>query len=414
MSKKEVLYIDNVKVQENPGLKTFKVLKGVTEDPTSGMLSFYTRVMDLPFDLSLEPNAREGHTDTPLSREIRKTLTEEGEKYVLKQGGPVITCQSVVYDPKTGIVHAELRNVDGLLDNGSSYRNLQKVAIKNRRDLLIYRGNPKSDPEKVAALEEAEAEMNKAHVLVTLIPGLSSGLVREVSAARNSHNHVATKSNMDALGIFDPMKKALPVEVVNRVLFHENQLEVNEIERDIRVERLAKACYVLNRKDLTDPDRHEIYGGKYLSHLKERYKSEGYMETYPLLERALLAYEAVAMEISSRMRESKDGSATLTGVQRAKKDFKLPLSEKKPAWDVPECYVWPILGTLRNLIDGQGGWSVDPVTFIQTHGRRLVAELLVIYDGGEVKTDPSNFGKSATVWRSLDREGRLMLAGLAA
>ena len=410
MSKKEVLYINNMKVPENHGLKSFKVLKGVAEDPASGMMSFYTQVVDLPFDLSLEPNAREGHTDTPLSRAIRKTLTEEGEKYAAKQGGAVITCHTAIYDPKTNTILADLRPVDGLVDNGSSYRNLQKVIINNRRDLHIYRGNPKSDPDKVAELEAIEAELHKAHVLVTLIPGLTSGMVREVSVARNSHNHVATKSNMDAQGAFEPMKKALPTEIVNRVLFHENQLEVNETERDMRVERLVKACYVLNRHDSLGADRHEIYGGRYLNHFWKNFKTKGYMEIYPLLEKALLAYESVEAEISSRMREGEKGEKTLSGIERIKNGSKLPLTGKEPSWSIPECYVWPVLGTLRNLIGDDGEWIVDPVTFIKRHGGDLVGELLSIYNGGEVKTDTTNFGKSSVVWKSIDYRAQILLS----
>ena len=414
MKRSESLFFGDIQIKERSGLKTFRVLDGLAKDPSSGAISFYTRIVDLPLDISLEPNAREGHVDTPLSREIRRTLCEDGASFVLKNAGPVMTCASVNYDPRAKTLTGDFRAIDGMVDCGSTYRNLQKVYVSNQRTLELYRSNPKADPDKLAEAEAIRAELEAANVHVTIMPGLAPLRVREVSVARNSHNKVQDHSNLDSVGVFEPMKQALSEAVRNRVMFHENQLEVNGVERDTKVQQLVKLAFVLN-KEKAGVNRHEVYGGRYLKDFEKNFKTPGYLNAVLLTEQGLRVYDTIVGEISSRIRLNGKDEPTLQGAERVESGYKLPYANKKATWKIPEAYVWPIVGSLRNLLNEKGdAFRVDPVKFVEDHGGELVSEFMAMYMSGDLPEDPTNFGKTPVVWTSLSLRVELIMAKKAA
>ena len=92
-----------------------------------------------------------------------------------------------------------------------------------------------------------------------------------------------------------------------------------------------------------------------------------------------------------------------------KKDSILPFTAAGVAYKVSNAFVYPILASLRILLDQNGNWKMSPSKFLEAEGLGLVASLMAFHDE-QCKSKPHETGRSVGSWRQVASEGRARFA----
>lgn len=385
------------------GIREFRVLDGVAMDPQNGNRVFYTKVVELPLDLSLDPNAREGHLGTPISRQIRATLTTEGVAMSRRSGGLTVVADSASYDPGTGILEVAFKRGHGVVDGGSTYRNYQAVRTQVVDRLGMLLANPKADQEHIVTLQQQLDQLKQATVRVEVICGLTSDQVQDTSVARNSTNKVKDVSQLDNAGAFDPIKKIIGQSLAMRTMWHENQVEEKDVAREIDGKFWAKLVYCYSSLDPKFNPK-AIYGGAYLKHFHDHYDSDEYLEATAMIVDLAHFYEEIYAAISKRQRTDGYLRAGISARVHV-----LPVTQKKVSFFVPEPYIFAVLNGMKAILNKDHTWRRNPQNFLRAHKSEMIDSIFEFHDSlSRDQQTSTKFGQNAQLYKTLLTQAELM------
>ena len=367
----------------------------------------YVKIADFPHgDIPEDVNPR-SHDENALKSRVATRIQESVEKspedFHLLNRGLLVIASRAWYDNKREVLHINIDSFDqgGLADGATTDRVLSRV---------------KRVAEEFAEEHGTPDYVDKAYVHVEVVAGdgiASNEAVLRLTDARNTSIQVKPWSLADLGGSFDWLKKIIEnSRFKNKVRYEENGKEPVDI-------RAILGLLTLFHPNWDQEGRHPIvaYTGK--GRLLQGYyeKNEwkaGYRALAPVVLDILELYEYIKTAFEQAYKDAFGATARLGRRKevdyRDKPTIPLYLTGEYTQYGVPDGWVYPILGSLRGLLDERGDssmqWHVDAKEFFVRHGPKLVQDVVEMSE--QLGRNAQSTGKSRVLWQSLHQSVELM------
>jgi hypothetical protein len=341
------------------------------------------KVSDLPFDLPKETNPRKQNLKTAVAKKIEQSLIghETGQLFHLLNRGLLISAHSVTFDNKVTppIMTLRLPNQEkhGLVDGGHTYE-----IIKKNIENMPY----------------------DQYVTLEIMTGIEDDF-EVIAGARNTSVQVKDKSLAELEGKLDVIHnlvKGLPFEHdINYVEFDEHHIDVLDVI----------AILTIFHNDIHH-DSNPVYCYSYKSIALKNYLT--HIDTYKKFHKVVKDIFALHDHIKKTMKQNYSGDLGRLkeiGYKDGKAEFALQYSKRdendefqKIKYDIPSGFVYPILGSIRFLIEdtnsGVYGWKFDPLKFYDKYVAKQLVDL-TMEASRELGRNPMAVGKSPRHWNGL-------------
>lgn len=382
----------------------------VESRPDQKNLIMWVRLQDLPIDLKLDPNARRADVRSKIARQIIETLRESPENFWKLNSGIQMTARDV--DIKDGrhvtlaMFDAEDEDdaavSDGVINGGHTYECI-KLVLANLYD---ERENASSPDERRDAANRLAA-VRSAVVRVEVLTGIERSELAEISRARNTGESVQKFSLQNLKGLYEPIRQVLGPEASERIGFSENDVDLVPGTVYPVTELIRLMCLFNNQLYDFTRDRHPVVCYSSAGRIVEKWESEA--ESFrPLVEKLpdLMrlhdqVYLAICAWHSGRKGPKRNGIES--------KDWVLPFTGRPADHKISSAFVYPILASLRILLNSNVQWRAEPFEFLKSSETTLIDLLMVHYDR-ECKSKPHELGRTAGGWRALAAETRARFA----
>ena len=348
------------------------------------------RAKDLPKDFEewRDINPRDPKTSSGVAKKIAESLQDQPEWFLFRNRGLTLLSERVSFDNSTNMLSVEFadKSMHGLLDGGHTYAVIRE-AVESLAD----------DGDKSTSLD-------KAYVKLEILEGITSKEeTTEIVGARNTSTQVKDQSLANLLQHFDAIKEILKNEpYAQRIAYKETELNEDGSRKDIDIKEILSYLICFDREGFGD-DTHPIiaYSGK-SAVLKYAESNRERLQKYlPLLPEILILRDEIYEQMPAAWNDEGGKFGRLEGVDRKKRrSVELPFKNTKTEYAIPSSFLYPILASLRALIDIQDGrcsWKASPVSFFNKHKGELVGRLI---EQALVFRNPNKLGKEKTVWRS--------------
>lgn len=362
----------------------------------------YVQIRHLPSGISMNPNPRAHELDNKITEIIYDSLTRDNtELFHLLNRGITISAGEVEYDNKREMLHIRMWDevAHGDLDGGNSYRAIERA-------------------KKERGHESPAPAFMDSFVKLEILTGVEEDIV-QLAEARNTSAQVKTFALDNLAGRFEWIKEALENEpFAKNIAYREGE------DRDINVVDIICLMTLFHPKYNTELHPVKAYTSKKscLDDFDREFDKEnqpdplGYFKLKPVLPQILKLYDHVhgsyqnhykAIGGITGIREEKasgEKKRTREGGLRelgGAKELYFLGGRVPHSW--PAGYLYPVLGSLRALLDAKGKqvrWLVDdPLKFFDRHGKALVRAALE--RSVELSRNPNAVGKSKGLWQQL-------------
>ena len=327
---------------------------------------------------------------------IQDSVKKNPEDFHLLNRGLLVIASRAWYDNKKELLHININSPEqgGLADGATTDRVLSRV---------------KQEAEAFADEHSIPDYLDKAYVHVEVVAGegiTSSDAVLRLTDARNTSIQVKPWSLADLGGSFDWLKKIIEnSRFKDKIRYEENGKEPVDIRSILGLLTLFHPKWDQDRKHpiVAYTGKGRLLQGYYE---KPEWKS-GYRALAPVVIDILDLYEHVKTSFELAYKSAFGATARLGGRKevdyRDKPTIPLYLTGEYTQYGVPDGWVYPILGSLRGLLDEKGDgslqWHVDPKGFFGTHGPKLVQDVVEISE--QLGRNAQSTGKSRVLWQSL-------------
>jgi len=342
-------------------------------------------IKDLPKELDewRKVNPREVNLNSGVSKEIRKTLEENPEVFVMRNRGVTLVVSRVEFKNQVNEIYLELEDKDmnGVLDGGHTLMNIRKY------------------------LEEQE-DPSDAYVRLEIIEGVGDldETVRIVDA-RNRSTEVKIASLENLLGHFDSLKKILDKEPYGeKIAYKENELTEDGTKKEVSIEDVLAYVLCFDSEDF-DHQKHPIkaYSGKasVVKHYRDNIES---MKKFFLLAADILKlrdtiYEDLPIIWNSVGNDGAGGKfGKLVGVKALKEPKTLAFTGRKTTYVIPAGFIYPTLAAFRPLVlirDGKACWKEDPFKIYSSIREELAKK---VAETAKRTGNPNQMGKDPNFW----------------
>lgn len=336
------------------------------------------RALDIPQDIPLDPNPRKQNIDLGVYTDVRDSLRDRFDPtFHLKNKGITIVAEKVVCDDKKSEFRIFLREGDGIVDGGHTYKIILDAISDN----------------------ECPADQ---HVRVEIITGLASDDVVDIARGLNTAVQVQEHSLANLDGKFEWVKDRLKSEpYADRIAYKQNE----KLAFDVREIVGIMSAFV-------HPNPKTAYTSKAacLSFFLEEEK-KGMRSLYRQLENILpdllYFYDYVQVASKSLYNQSKKDNGGIgraggmTGVfetRAGKKMFDFIFMGVEAEYKMHSGVLYPILGALANLLEdknGQKAWRFGGL-----------AKAKEIFNSVAVGVVESTYQKSLTYGRKPNAVGK--------
>jgi len=356
------------------------------------------KVKDLPdFSSWRRINVRDPKLTGAVPEKISRGFRDKPELFLFMNRGLVLAVHSVSFDNKTSELTITMTDpeIHGLLDGGHTY---------------------------TITTSEAESLDFDQYVKLEVLEGFDGDDIPSLVDARNTSNQVKDESLMNLKGEFDKLKETINgAHYANLIAFKEYEVDGQGEAKPIDIRDIVAILTVFDRKNFTD-SIHPInaYRSKSacLKHFEKNIKD--YRKIYPIADDILQLYDTIRLrlpELYNKVRGSKGDVSggkfgRLTGVTTYKgnRHVRLHFIEEDSKYNVPEGFVFPILGAFRALLEEknnryQWGKNIDPFKMLEGDLGLKLADTI-----GNFALDaknPSKTGKSPLVWQACYQAGQV-------
>lgn len=385
--------------------------------PDISVIHALVKVCDLPNGKIPDRINPRCHEKLKMSRRIpaaiEESIRERPELFHLLNRGCLILAQRAWYDNKTKILHFVIENDDdfGMVDGATTDRVLAEL----KRQL--------SDAEfDDLAEDEIPKYFKDAYIHIEIVTGeIEQDLRIKLADARNTSEQVKEFSLQDLGGYYDWLKEIIEnSEFKGKVRYKENDPKPFDIRVVLALLTLFHPRWIESNKD---PIIAYTGKGTVLDIYKGPEAHRGYIRLKPVVIDILRLYEFVHIESQQAYKEAYGGNGGraqlgkrkgVKYIDKPKKAKILPLTGKKTQYVLPDGWLYPMIGSLRMLLDWPSNpkepvrWIVDPFDFFRQHGSDLI--FLLIEKHEELGRNPNATGKSKGAWGGLrDRVENLIL-----
>lgn len=335
-------------------------------------------------------NPRDPSVTSVVAKKIRSSFEESPKEFFFKNRGITLLVEKVSFENNTKELAIEFakESIHGMLDGGHTFKIIQTV---------------------LDSLDEAEKEeLNEAYVRLEILEGFSDTEdVVSIVEARNTSTQVKDQSLEELKGHFESIKNVLANEkYANRIAYKEVEFSDDGSKKDIDIKEILSylVCFDI---ETFNGKNHPIvaYSGKgsVLSHVKQNQER---LEKYlPLLPQILKLRDVIYAEMPEAYNDAGGKFGNLTGVIELSKkknaeSIELPFIGRDSKYSIPAAFIYPILASLRNLIDlkdNKCSWKRDPEKFFEEMKVELIQRVV---DQAKEFRNPNKLGKSKDTWRS--------------
>lgn len=366
--------------------ESFKKIEVPGGETVGKMSVAVVNIKDLPKDLDdwRVVNPREVNLNSGVSKQIRKTLEENPDQFVLRNRGITLVVDHAEFNNQLKEIHLELGNkdVNGVLDGGHTLMNIRQY------------------------LEEEE-DPSDAYVRLEILENIGDidETVRIVDA-RNRSTEVKIASLENLLGHFDSLKKVLDAQSYGeKIAYKENELsEDSDKKKEVPIEEVLSYILCFDAEDFNHK-AHPIkaYSGKasVVKHYRDNVeKMQKYFSLAPdILRLRDTIYEDLPTVWNAVGNEANGGRlGKIRGVKTLKEPKILPFSGHGTKHVMPTGFIYPALAAFRPLIqvmDTKASWKEDPFKIYTALREELVK---TIVDTAKRVGNPNEMGKDPNFW----------------
>ena len=371
------------------------------------------RVNDLPMDLPLDVNPRKQDVGSRVSRNIEETLLNKPDSFHLMNRGMCVIAKKMNYDNRSQILELVIPEGTenyGVLDGGHTYQVIRKNVQKHVD----------------AASEEVPAFFD-AFVRMEVMSGLPDELIVDIARARNTSAQVKGYSLANLEHKFEWLKEELADTSFGKLIAYRENEDDEQFPLDVME---VVALVTMYHPDFNDVDTPPIMAYSSKARCLEMFgddaKQAGYLSVRPIVKDILKLYDYVHLNFA-KMYEKIGGFSALTDdegkqrkgvrlgkvteVKQYENGFDLYYLGRTAEYRFPDGWLYPIVAALRALVDykpQRTTWRMDPFTFFDKHGEKLVR--MTLEAGRQLGRNPNAIGKNKPHWSALyDRVDLLAL-----
>ena len=243
-----------------------------------------------------------------------------------------------------------------------------------------------------------------------------------LAGARNTSTQVKEFALENLGGGFDWLKKLIEASPLKgRIRYRENDPEDVDIRTALALLTMFHRNWNISGKD---PLIAYTSKGGILNYYRDNEWVEGYRLLSPVVVEILDLYDFIhgnfAEQYEKYNRET-NNSGSKFGRRRevtykGGTTFKLPMTGLETKYLIPDGWLYPVLASLRMLLDQPTGqpakWVTDPYDYFKAHGSELVG--IVVEQSQALGYNPQAVGKSRPLWSNLRKTVELERLKIAA
>ncbi len=341
------------------------------------------------------------NTRIPLA--IAESLNDRPEIFHLINRGCLVLAKKAWYDNQTRNLHFLIESDDehGMVDGATTDRVLENL----KKDVSNA---------DFSTLKEEEIPDNfkTAYIHLEIVAGeVSEELRLKLAEARNTSEQVKQFSLVDLGGGYEWLEQIIQKsEFKDKVRYKENDPK----PVDIRLVLGLLTLFHPNFQDGSEPIIAYSAKGTVIDNYTKPDWKKGYEKLAPVVLDILRLYDFIHIEFQNAYKAaySADGSRAQLGkrkevryINKESKAKELPLTGQKTQYVLPDGWLYPLLASLRVLLDfpksGRGDvkWIMNPREFFKTQGSDLVYELVEFSE--DLGRNANATGKKRGVWSGL-------------
>jgi hypothetical protein len=318
----------------------------VESRPEQKNLVMWVRLGDLPDDLKLDPNARRADVDSRVAKQIRETLRTAPDSFWKLNSGMQMTARDVeVKDGRTVILDLDdpeddAEVADGVINGGHTYE-----CIKVEKGALQKEATKSGDQGPFEAF-------NNATVRVEVLTGLGRHELADISRARNTGEAVKKYSLQNLKKLYEPIKKELGAKECERIGFCENDVDLIPGKTYQVLDLIRLMSLFNNRLYPSGQDKHPVVCYTAAGRLVDKWESEAgsYAPLVPKIRDLMKLHDEVYLLLANAQKPGRPRNGF------EKKSTPLPFTGITSPWKVSTAFVYPVLASLRILLNANDAW----------------------------------------------------------
>jgi hypothetical protein len=369
---------------------------------------------ELPDDVNPRSHEEEAVKGN-VPKAIRETLKETPRDFYLANRGATVLLESLTFNPDTQTVEMVLADYEGdsanqgIADGGTS----DAVIARIQKEAALELGF--DDFRKLSA-EQVPTFLSESRFHIEAIVGLKDrDRIRKLVHGRNKSIQVKEWTINDFQGDFQWMKNVLEDSrspFKGKIGYEENAIADVGILEVIAILTLFHPAY--NEKGKA-PTTAYSSRGSLNNKLTNQEFAPGYKSLSPVMLDILKLHDFVYCNFQKSHDQAIPGGRLGRRGKAGNRIFpqrkiRLPLTDKESDREVPNGVLYPLLASLRALIqfeNDQAKWRTDPVKFFEDHGGELVETLFSQLES--LGNNPQTLGKNKVAYTSLFDRARVLM-----
>lgn len=365
--------------------ESYKKIEIPDADVSGKMSIAVVAIKDLPRELDdwRSVNPREVNLNSGVSKQIRDTLDQRPDEFILRNRGITILVSKAEFDNRTNVINIELtdREREGVLDGGHTLLNIWKYL-------------------------EDEEDPSNAYVRLEILENIGDiDETVKIVDARNRSTEVKIAAFENLLGHFDTLKHVLDKEpYAEKIAYKENELSEDGTKKEVPIEDVLSYVLCFDVEDF-DHNNHptKAYSGKN-SVVKHFQNNVDKMQKYLLLAPEILElrdriYEDLPLIWNSEGNEGGGGKAgKIRGIKVVKEPKILPFTGNPTHHVLSMGFVYPALAAFRPLVKVEAGraeWRDNPIRVYNDLRGELIKKVV---ESALRTKNPNETGKNLDLW----------------
>lgn len=333
-------------------------------------------------------NVRDPNTSSGVARKIASTLQDGPVSFLYRNRGITLMAAGVEFDNKTNALSIEMndKRKQGLLDGGHTYRVIREF---------------------VESMKEEELADFNAYVRLEVLVGITDlDEAVAIVESRNTSSQVQEQSLEELRGGFDAIKSVLDGKpYADRIAYKEYELLEDGSKKDLDIREILSYLLCFDVESY-DQQTHPVIAYSTKKAVIEHFKQnrDRLQRLVPLLPKILELRDEIYLALPEAYNSQGGKFGKLTGVietsHRSRMErSQLPFIGKESSYRIPSGFIYPVLASLRNLVENTGEkrtFKTDPIRFFNDMKKELAG---LVGDQAKELRNPNKLGKDNAIWR---------------
>jgi len=385
----------NKKLSQLITLPIYSLRKIASPYDENGMTTYsvVVDVRNLPdeFENWRELNPRHADVKSGVAKQIANTLVDNPNSFFFRNRGLTLLAEKVIFDNQKNELSLVFSNKElhGLLDGNHTFEvvrdHINSLSEEQLNDCIAY-----LKVEVIEGVKDLEEAVNIVY-------------------SRNTSTQVKEQSKEELLKTFKEIQEIFRgTSYENRIAYKEIEFAEDGSKKDIDIKEVLSYLMCFDKETYSDED-HPIRAYSNKSSLVEWYsenKKNGRILKYiSLLPKILELHDVIYLDLPEVYNRTGGKFGALTGVidtnsRKKMKSVILPFTGMTSKYRIPNGFIYPILASMRNLIECQDDkcdWISDPITFFREKEIQEALASRVCEQAKELR-NPNKLGKDRATW----------------